>query len=161
MPKCQGNSITPLITYSSKENEIVFKNINTVSKKFTQQTRLQLKLQRKLIKALDSGIFACGIFVDLGKAFDTVNNDILPIIFENYGLCGTSKLWFRSYIDNRAQVVSLNGVNSETQIMKHGVHQGSVLGPVPLLFVTYINDLHCAILYGQPYHFASDTHLLK
>ena len=52
MPKCQGNSITPLITYSSKENEIVFKNINTVSKKFTQQTRLQLKLQRKLEKPL-------------------------------------------------------------------------------------------------------------
>ena len=66
--------------------------------------------------------------------------------------------WFKSYLNNRKQLVSLNGVDSETQIMQHGVPQGSVLGP--LLFLIYINDLHDSILYSLPYHFADDTNLL-
>ena len=54
--------------------------------------------------------------------------------------------------------MSLNGVDSKTQIMKHGVQQGSVLGP--LLFLIYIDVLHNAILYSKPYPFADDTNLL-
>ena len=118
-----------------------------------------IEITEKVRKALDSGKFACGIFVDLQKAFDTVNHDILLNKLEHYGLRGTSKSWFKSYLDNRKQLVSINGVDSETKLMKHGVPQGSVLGP--LLFLIYINDLHRAILYSQSYHFADDTHLLN
>ena len=66
---------------------------------------------------------------------------------------------FKSYLDNRKQPVFLNGDESKTQVMKHGVPQGSVLGP--LLFIIYINDLHNAVRYSQSYHFADDTHLLN
>ena len=62
------------------------------------------------------------------------------------------------YLENRKQLVSLNGMNSGTQIMKHGIPHGSVVGP--LLFLTYLNDPHNAIVYSQPYHFADDTNLL-
>ena len=105
-----------------------------------------IEITEKIRKALDSGKFACGIFVDLQKAFDTVNHEILLKKLDHYGLRGATNSWFESYLNNRKQVVSINGINSETRIMKHGVPQGSVLGP--LLFLIYINDLHNAILYS-------------
>ena len=118
-----------------------------------------IEITEKIRKALDSKKFACGIFVDLQKAFDTVNHDILLKKLEHYGIRDTSNSWFKSYLDNRKQLVSINSNKSETQLMKHGVPQGSVLGP--LLFVIYINDLHNAIRYSRSYHFADDTHLLN
>ena len=111
-----------------------------------------IEITEKIRKALDSRKFACGIFVDLQKAFDTVNHEILLKKLEHYGLRNMTNSWFKSYLNNRKQLVSLNGVDSETQIMQHGVPQGSVLGP--LLFLIYINDLHDSILYSLPYHFA-------
>ena len=117
-----------------------------------------IEITEKIRKALDSRKFACGIFVDLQKAFDTVNHEILLKKLEHYGLRNMTNSWFKSYLNNRKQLVSLNGVDSETQIMQHGAPQGSVLGP--LLFLIYINDLHDSILYSLPYHFADDTNLL-
>ena len=79
-----------------------------------------IEITEKIRKALDSRKFACGIFVDLQKAFDTVNHEILLKKLEHYGIRGTSNSWFRSYLDNRKQLVSLNGDESKTQVMKHG-----------------------------------------
>ena len=117
-----------------------------------------IEITEKIRKALDSRKFPCGIFLDPQEDFDTVNHEILLRKPEHYGIRNTSKSWFRSYLENRKQLVSLNGTDSETQIMKHGVPQGSVLAP--LLFLIYINDLHNVILYCQSYHFADDTNLL-
>ena len=80
-----------------------------------------IEITEKTRKALDSREFACSIFVDLQKAFDTVNHEILLKKLEHYGICSTSNLWFKSYLDNRKQLFSLNGDESKTQVMKHGV----------------------------------------
>ena len=85
-----------------------------------------------------------------------MNHEILLKKLENYGICGTSNSRFKSYLDNKKQPVSLNGDESKTQLMKHGVPQGSVLGP--LLFIIYTNDLYNVVRYSQSYHFADDTH---
>ena len=109
-------------------------------------------------KALDNGNIGCGVFVDLQKAFDTVDHQILLAKLNHYGIRGVSNDWFKSYLSNRNQYVSINGYESGLAALNCGVPQGSVLGL--LLFVLYINDLNQAIKFCKVHHFDDDTNLL-
>jgi retron-type reverse transcriptase len=95
-----------------------------------------LNLTQKIMDALDKGEYACGIFIDLQKAFDTVDHEILFKKLYQYVIRGTTLSLFKSYLTNRSQFVTINGVSSNQIGIKHGVPQGSVLGP--LLFLIYI-----------------------
>ena len=117
-----------------------------------------LSLTEKVREALDSGKFACGVFIDLQKAFDTVDHSILLTKLKHYGIKGIANDWFRSYLTGRSQYTSVNGFDSEHRDMNYGVPQVSVLGP--LLFLIYINDLHNAIKFSTFHHFADDINLL-
>ena len=81
----------------------------------------------------DSGYHGCGTFIDLRKAFDTVNHGILLKKLEHYGVRGISLQWFESYLSSRGQYVSVNSHTYKKLVIKHGVPQGSVIGP--LLFL--------------------------
>ena len=94
-----------------------------------------LTLLERIQKALDDGQFACGIFIDLEKAFDTVSHDILLEKLNYYGIRGIANIWFRSYLSDRTQLVSINGFNSDYKTVKYGVPQDSVLGA--LLFFNF------------------------
>ena len=89
-------------------------------------------------KSLDKGNFTLGIFVDLRKAFDTVNHNILLQTF--YGIRGVSNDLIRSYLNNSSHHVSFNNVDSNVETISCGIPQASVLGP--LLFYIYINDIY-------------------
>ena len=117
-----------------------------------------INITETIRSALDNNKFACGIFVDLQKAFDTVNHEILIEKLQHYGIRGITNNWFKSYLTDRKQYVSINGYNSNMKVLRHGVPQGSVLGP--LLFILYINDLRFSIKHSNVYHFADDTNLL-
>ena len=117
-----------------------------------------INISENIRSALDKGLFACGVFVDLKKAFDTVDHEILLRKLEHYGIRGVGNAWFQSYLSNRKQFVSISGFDSKLKSILHGVPQGSVLGP--LLFLLYINDLHNAIIHSLVHHFADDTNLL-
>jgi len=119
-----------------------------------------ISLTENIRKNLDVGNFSCAVFIDLQKAFDTVDHEILLSKLNHYGVRGVANSWFRSYLTDRKQSVSANGVSSKYIKIKHGVPQGSVLGP--LLFLIYINDLSNAILFiiFHVFHFADDTSLL-
>ena len=115
-------------------------------------------LTEAIRKNIDENKFAVGVFIDLQKAFDTVDHKILLKKLDHYGIRGTANKWFESYLSNRQQFVSINNKDSSLKPMKFGVPQGSVLGP--LLFLIYINDLHKATHYSIARHFADDTNLL-
>ena len=100
-----------------------------------------------------------GIFIDLSKAFDTLDHKILCAKLEISGVRGTPLSLLTSYLSDRYQYTSVNGIESEKKLVKYGVPQGSVLGP--LLFLLYISDmLNC--YKGIDYKFvlyADDTNL--
>ena len=108
--------------------------------------------------SIDNNNFSVGVFIDLQKAFDTVDHKILLSKLGHYGIRGKANDWFRSYLTGRKQFVSINGSNSDLSAIEFGVPQGSVLGP--LLFLIYINDLHFSIKYSITRHYADDTCLL-
>ncbi len=89
--------------------------------------------------AIDNNMYTAGIFMDLSKAFDTIDHDILLCKLYHYGFRGVSYEWFKSYLINRRQFVSYNNVLSSYENVQCGVPQGSILGP--LLFIIYMNDI--------------------
>ena len=98
-----------------------------------------------------------GLFVDINKAFDSVNHTKLFELLGGIGIEGTDLEWFKSYLCNRKQFVYVNGTKSKYQSIKTGVPQGSVLGP--LLFIIYINSVGDIGLKGNPILYADDTNL--
>ena len=117
-----------------------------------------INITENIRTALDNGNIGCGVFVDLRKAFDTVDHQILLAKLNHYGIRGVPNYWFKSYLSNHKQYVPITGYECGLAAINCGVPQGSVLGP--LLFLLYINDLNQAIKFCRVHHFADDTNLL-
>ena len=139
------------------ENNLIYEYQFGFRKKYSTNHAL-LSIIEQIKSNLDTKKFACGVFVDLQKAFDTVNHDILLSKLEYYGINGIANEWLRSHLTNRCQSVRLGDVCSDEMNINCGVPQGSILGP--LLFTIYINDMHKAFDKCLVHHFADDTNLL-
>ena len=99
-----------------------------------------LRVTNDLLMAVDSGCAAVLVLLDLSAAFDTVDHTILLKRLQNrYGIEGVAADWIKSFISGRSQLVSLDGVASDSVPLVHGVPQGSVLGPV--FFTLYLDPI--------------------
>ena len=108
-------------------------------RKFHSTDLALLDLVDKISNALAKKEHVISVFMDLSKAFDTLDHTILISKLEHYGIRGTALNWFKSYLYGRLQYTCINSVCSSTQRIKYGVPQGSILGP--LLFLIYVNDI--------------------
>ena len=114
-----------------------------------------LKFTDDIAFNLDNGISTVALFIDLSKAFDTINHTILLNKLYIYGIRGVAHNWFRSYLTHRKQYVHFNSKHSTINNVNIGVPQGSILGP--LLFILYINDMYKSSSLLKFILFADDT----
>ena len=118
-----------------------------------------LEITDRIYIDLDNKKIPLAIFLDLSKAFDTIDHKTLLCKLNHYGINGIALNWFNSYLTNRKQYVQFNDKNSKLEIITTGVPQGSILGP--LLFIIYMNDISKVT---DKFHFtlyADDTSLTE
>ena len=96
-----------------------------------------MELFEEITNATDNNKHAIGVFIDLKKAFDTVDHGILIKKLKHYRVHGAASDWVKSNISNRKPFVNIDGCSSELLDVICGVPQGSILGPT--LFILYIN----------------------
>ena len=140
-----------------KKNNTLFSTQYGFREKHTTQHAL-LDIVSKIQNNMDNKLFSCGIFIDLQKAFDTVNHTILLSKLNYYGIRGVINNWFCSYLNGRSQTTQISSKILNKELILCGVPQGSVLGPI--LFLIYINDMHYSSNKLQFFLFADDTNLL-
>ena len=124
------------------ENNILYRYQSGFRKSFSTDSCLSY-LNNKIATGFESGLFTGMILIDLQKAFDTINHDILINKMEYFGFSKEASLWFKSYLSNRKFIVHINKSCSEPGDLLCGVPQGSILGS--LLFLLYINDMPQAV----------------
>ena len=116
-----------------------------------------IDLVDNIYNSFNENKYTLGVLIDLSKAFDTVDHEILLKELELYGVKGNVLNWFKSYLTSRKQYIEIEGQKTDCLNIKCGVPQGSILGP--LLFLIYVNDLSYSSGLLEPIMFADDTNL--
>ena len=117
-----------------------------------------------LLQSKNDGKHSMGVFLDLSKAFDTLDHSVLISKLERYGIRGTLLEWFKSYLSDRLLTVKVSTTSNTTTYLEYypvtfGTAQGLCLGP--LLFVIFCNDIYMLLTLGKIILFVDDTTLIE
>ena len=140
--------------YNYLESNSILNNFQFGFRKGKSTTLAIMDFLEYVVEGFERGEHVGGTLCDLSKAFDCISHEVLLIKLDWYGLSNVSAQLMRSYLTGRTQSVWVNGVSSQEMPIRHGVPQGSILGP--LLFIIYINDI-CAATDRRLILFADDT----
>ena len=145
--------------YSFLEQQNCFYNTQFGFRLSLSTNNALMSITENIQSQLDQNKFCAGVFVDLKKAFDTVDHEILLKKLSHYGIRGIANEWFCSYLTKRKQYVIIGNQVSTLNEISTGVPQGSVSGS--LLFLIYITDLHKNMKHSKTYDFAGDTSTIQ
>ena len=136
------------------ENNLLCRFQSGFRKKHSTETAVTY-FADQILMGMDKGLVTGAVFIDLAKAFDTIDHDVLIHKLKHYGVSDDSLLWFKDYFCARKQFVAIDSHRSEELDIACGVPQGSILGP--LLFIIYINDLSSCMRNCSVSMYADDT----
>ena len=135
-------------------NDIFLAKQHGFRQAYSTETALS-ELVGNLVEAFDKKNKAIAVFIDLWKAYDSEQHNILLSKLELYNIKGKILMWFSSYLQNRKQFVPIDGHNSDIHQVEYGVPQGGILST--LLFLIMINDLNKALKFAHALLYADDT----
>lgn len=144
-----------LVSFFEKHHIITSAQYGFQKKKSTEMALIHIK--EKIVENIENKLLTLGLFLDLKKAFDTVQHDILLKKLDMYGVRGIALNLIKSYLCERYQYVDIKGISSSKMRILYGVPQGSILGP--FLFLVYINDITSITGFTDIVLYADDTNV--
>lgn len=157
----QFSKILEKVFYNRLENFVTKSDLLSVCqygfRKNSSTSLALIDLVEEITDAMDKKHVTIGVFIDLKKAFDTVNHSLLLNKVEHYGIRGVALKWLTSYLSHRKQFVHYNNTSSDLLEVLCGVPQGGIISP--LLFLIYINDIENVSRILKILLFADDTSL--
>ena len=145
------------LTSYIKKHELLYSSLYGFRKGHSSQHAI-LDIFNDIQTNMKQRLLSCGVFIDLKRAFDTIDHDILLDKLNYYGFRGLLNDWFSSCLKNRTQTTQEGHHISDKAVIGCGVPQGSILGP--LLFLLYVNDIHRCSNKFRFYLLADDTNIL-
>ena len=152
--KILGRAVHTMVYTYLQENQLL-SNYQSGYRPLHSTSTCLTDVTNRLLHNMDKGQLTGMVFLDLSKAFNTIDHDIMLKKLISLGFSDSAVLWFKAYLTNRSQSVCVNGVVSDPQPIPFGVPQGSILGP--LLFISYINDLQSVVVDYDIQLYADDT----